>query len=420
MNGGSPFRMNERLPTLGILGGVTGMVLLSALSLTGLNAQTTNLSVEVGGSSVSPPVGVEGEDARFFVAGLRGLRVNSLGSGVMGSFLVGRSLRDGAGGDFLSGTVEGHLLKGLAPGWTAGVEVEGFGFRVADPFPYRSLGLEGGPILRFSTRNLSASLKGIAGGGWSETELLRTGREPAEIVKDELWRYGGVGEVLAGGKGILAGVAVGLHESSGGTYRSAGFRLLAERGGAAIELRVDAWDSPSGNETTGGLAFILPLRGWDLRGFLGRTEPDPLTLTEPGGGAGGILVGRRLMGSDPLPPPKPPLHRIVDKAAEGAVVEIRVQPPEGTREMAVMGDFTFWEPVAMTRDGTRWTVQLQVPTGTHHFGFLADGDWYLPEDAPDTVPDDWGRKNATIVIEEGDYPAPPTEGPMGGEGAAGR
>jgi len=88
--------------------------------------------------------------------------------------------------------------------------------------------------------------------------------------------------------------------------------------------------------------------------------------------------------------------------------------------MAVMGDFTLWEPVAMTRDGARWTVRLRIPTGTHHFGFLADGAWYLPEDAPDTVPDDWGRKNATIVIEEGDYPAPPTEGPMGGEGAAGR
>jgi hypothetical protein len=412
--------MNERSPTLGIVGRATIMVLLSALSRSGLNAQTTDLSVEVGGSSVSPPVGVEGEDARFFVAGLRGLRFNALGSGVMGSFLVGRSLQEGTGGDFLSGTVEGRLLKRLGPGWAAGVEVEGFGFRVAEPFPYRFVGLEGGPVLQFSNRNLSASLKGVAGGGWSETELQRTGREPAEIAKDELWRYGGTGEVLAGGKGVLAGVAVGLHESSGGTYRSGGLRLLAEHEGAAIELRVDIWDSPSGHETTGGLAFVLPLGGWDLRGFLGRTEPDPLTLTEPGGGSGGILIGRRLVRRDPLPPPKPPLHRVVEKSARGAVVEIHAEAPEGTGQMAVMGDFTFWEPVAMTREGTRWSAQLEIPTGTHHFGFLADGVWYLPEDAPDAVPDDWGRKNATIVIEEGQDPAPPAEGPRGGEGAAGR
>ncbi len=412
--------MNERLPNLSLVGRATLLALLAVPGFSGLAAQTTEVSVEVGGSSVSPPVGVEGEDARFFVAGLRGLRVDALGSGVMGSFLVGRTLQEGAGGDFLSGTVEGRLLKILGPGWAAGVEVEAFGFRVADPFPYRSLGLEGGPVLQFANRNFSASLKGIAGGGWSETELQRTGGEPAEIAKDELWRYGGAGEILAGGKGVLAGLALGLHESSGGTYRSAGLRLLGEHHGAAIELRVDAWDSPSGKETTGGLAFILPLSGWDLRGFLGRTEPDPLTLTEPGGGSGGILVGRRLMGKDPLPPPKPPLHRVVEKSVGGAVVEIRAEAPEGTQQLAVMGDFTLWEPVAMTRDGARWSVQMEIPSGTHHFGFLADGDWYLPEDAPDAVPDDWGRKNATIVIEEGQDPAPPANGPRSGEGAAGR
>jgi hypothetical protein len=412
--------MSQRLPAPGILGKAAIMALLSALSLSGLDAQTTDLTLEVGGSSVSPPVGVEGEDARFFVAGLRGLRVNALGSGVMGSFLVGRSLQEGAGGDFLSGAVEGQLLKALSPRWTTGVEVEGFGFRVADPFPYRSVGLEGGPVLRFTTRNLSASLKGIGGGGWSETELQRTASEPDEIVRDELWRYGGTGEVLAGGKGVLAGLAVGLHESSGGTYRSAGFRLLVEQGGAALELRVDTWDSPSGRETTGGLAFILPLGGWNVRGFLGRTEPDPLTLSEPGAGSGGILVGRRLIGTDPLPPPKPPLHRVLEKSAGGAVVEIHAEAPEGTQEMAVMGDFTLWEPVTMTEDGARWSVRLEIPAGTHHFGFLADGEWYLPEDAPDAVPDDWGRENATIVIDEGLDPAPATEGSMGAEGAEGR
>jgi hypothetical protein len=73
----------------------------------------------------------------------------------------------------------------------------------------------------------------------------------------------------------------------------------------------------------------------------------------------------------------------------------------------------------MTREGARWSVRLEIPTGTHHFGFLADGEWYLPEDAPDAVPDDWGRENTTIVIEEED-PTSRIDGPTGGEGAAGR
>jgi hypothetical protein len=54
----------------------------------------------------------------------------------------------------------------------------------------------------------------------------------------------------------------------------------------------------------------------------------------------------------------------------------------------------------MSSDGTLWSVQVEIPNGVHHFGFLADGDWFLPDDAPDSVPDEWGRKNATIVIEK--------------------
>jgi hypothetical protein len=40
-----------------------------------------------------------------------------------------------------------------------------------------------------------------------------------------------------------------------------------------------------------------------------------------------------------------------------------------------------------------------VPAGAHHYGFLADGEWYLPADEPSAVQDEWGRKNAILVIE---------------------
>ena len=365
-----------------------------------VGAQTSDLSVEVGGSSVSPPVGIGGEAARFWVAGIRGRHFTAGGTGILASFLFGQALEDGTGGDFLSGTLEGEFWRHFGRGWSAGMELRGFGFRVAEPFPYRSLGLEGGPSLRFSRPYVSATVRGIAGGGWSETELQRAGTQPAEAVEDELWRYGGTGEVLAGAGRVLGGLALGIHESSGGTYRSAGLRLLlAGGGGPALELRVDAWDTPSGNQTTGGVAFIIPLGGWNLRGFLGRTEPDPLTLAEPGGGSGGILLGRRIVGRDPLPPPRPPLHRVLEHSDDAAIVEIHVEAPRGTRQVELIGDFTLWEPVPMEGEGARWSVQLEILDGIHHFGFLVDGDWFLPEDAPDAISDEWGRKNATIVIE---------------------
>jgi len=295
--------------------------------------------------------------------------------------------------------LDGQLRKDLNVDWTAGLEARVFGFRVADPFPYRSLGLEGGPSLQFTTRRFSAAVKGVAGTGWSRTELQRTGRFPAEVVEDDLWRYGATGEVLAGFGRVVAGVALGVHESAGGTYRSAGLRVLAEWEGPALELHVDAWRTPSGTETTGGLAFVFPFGDWDLRGFLGRTEPDPLTLAEPGGGSAGILLGRRIAGNGPIPSPDPPLHEVLALSGGTARVRIDVEAPPGTERLEVMGDFTLWEPIRMSRNGSIWSVELAIPEGIHHFGFLADGDWYLPEDAPDTVPDEWGRRNATMIIE---------------------
>jgi hypothetical protein len=243
------------------------------------------------------------------------------------------------------------------------------------------------------------TLSGIAGRGSSRVELRRQTGSAVRIVEDDLWRYGATAEVLAGTGRLMAGVAGGIHESVGGTYRSVGARVLTVLSGPVIEARVDVWRAPSGTETIAGLALVLPWNGWSMRGFLGRTEPDPLTLAEPSAGAGGVLVGRRLLGSKPLGRPSPPLHEVLGSIPEGARVRIRVKGPAAAEALDVLGDFTLWEPRAMDRDGDSWTIEITIPVGTHHFGFLADGEWYLPENVPDQVSDEWGRKNATLVIE---------------------
>lgn len=65
----------------------------------------------------------------------------------------------------------------------------------------------------------------------------------------------------------------------------------------------------------------------------------------------------------------------------------------------VVGHFTPWESVPMQRDGMGWVVDLEVEAGTHHYGYLVDGEWYLPEDQENVVPDEWGRMSAILVIE---------------------
>lgn len=386
------------MPRIPVLAAATAFLLLPGLP-DPVGAQGGEVAVEVGGSTIQPPAGVEGDPARFLSAGLRAMRYGANGTGIFASFLAGRSLNEATGGNFFSLNVDGAAWWRLTGGWSGGLELEGFGFDVGDPYPYRALGFEGGPAIRFASRNLMATLRGVAGSGWSRAELVRTANGPPTMVEDGLWRYGATAEFLAGSSRIMGGVSAGIHETVGGTYRSAGLRLLAGWGGPALELRADAWRTPVGTEATGGLAFIFPFGGWSLRGFLGRTEPDPLTLAEPGGGAGGILLGRRLLGRDPLPAAGSPLHEVLGQNGDRARVRIRVQPPRETREVHLLGDFTLWEPVTMDRDGKEWVVELEIQEGTHHFGFLADGEWFVPEDAPDAVPDEWGRRNATLVIE---------------------
>jgi hypothetical protein len=350
---------------------------------------------------------VDGDAAGFFVAGLRASRYGLGGNSVYGSLLLGRALDAVTGGDFVSAEVGGAAWHTMSPGWAAGLEGRAFGFRVADPFSYEAGAMEGSAVLRYRGDGLSARLTGSGGAGHSQVTLTEVvqrmrGRQTAvtEVLEDDLWRVGSTLEVLAGGGTLAAGLAGGIHRSAGGTYRSAGVRLVAGGRLGALEVRADAWRTPDGNETTGGVAFYIPWGGWTARGVGGKPEPDPLLLAEPARGAGGVLLGRRILGRGPVALANTqPLHQVVKTFPTGARVRITVDAPDGAGTVEVLGDFTLWEPVAMEAAGGRWTVEMDVPAGTHHFGFLVDGGWYLPDDAPDAVPDEWGRRSATLVIE---------------------
>ncbi len=267
--------------------------------------------------------------------------------------------------------------------------------------------MEGSASLRYRRSRLSARVAGVGGVGRSKVTIstvvqrLRRRAMVVEVLEDDLWRWGGTAEVLVGGTPVAAGVTGGWHRSAGGSYRSAGLRLVAGGARGALEARLDAWSTPTGGETTGGIAFYLPWGGWSARGVAGRPEPDPLLLAEPGQGAEGVLFGRRILGGDGAPGARGTLYRLEDEGPAGARVRFRVEAPEGARSVQVLGDFTLWEPVSMEADGSQWMVEMDVPAGTHHFGFLVDGSWYLPDDAPDAVPDEWGRRSATLIVEGG-------------------
>ncbi len=376
------------------------LVIVATLATAAPAICQSEVTIEVGASQVGPPSGVDAATARFAVGGIRATRYSSNGSGLFTSVLVGRSFGAATGGDFLSGTVGGILRRDWGAGWSGGMDVRALGFEVRAPFPYRALAAEGGPTLRYRSGRISVKVNGLAGIGTSRLQLRRRPDSPVvRTIDQNLWRVGGTTELLVGSGNTWLGLEGGAHRTSGGTYTAGGLRLILGGTQAAAELRVDMWDTPAGTETTGGLAIVIPVRGrWSLRGFFGRSEPDPMTLAEPGSGSGGLLLARTVYRGGTTAARRS-LYEIVGSTDTGARVRITVTAPATATRVEVTGDFSLWDPVPMQRESDRWTAVLEIVNGTHHFGFLVDDEWFVPDDAPDVVPDEWGRQSATLVIE---------------------
>lgn len=363
-------------------------------------AAQTDVTLELGASRIGPAVGAEGDDARFVLAGVRGARYAVNGSVVSASMLFGRTLDVGAGGSFLSGVLEGTLADRWTSSLSGELDARVLGYGVEEPFPYRAVAAEGGPSLRYRTPGLSLTLAGLAGVGRSELELWRVEGGPSRVFRNDLWRAGGTAELLLGPATASAGLVAGWHATPSGDYRSVGARVVLAGGWGLAELRADRWTTPFAAESIVGISIVVPLgSSWSVRGFFGRTDPDPLTLAQPGSGSGGVLVGRSLYASDESVGTTSALHQIVRAGPSAARVRFTVEPPASATAVALLGDFTLWDPVAMTLDDGAWVVEIDVPNGTHHFGFLVDDEWYVPADASDVVPDEWGRRSATLVIE---------------------
>jgi hypothetical protein len=374
--------------------GLVGAVPLAAASV------QTELTIELGASQIGPPAGSDGESARYGVGGMRASHYSLRGSGLSASVLLGRAFGDQNGGDFLSASLSSSMVEDWGGGWTAGMDLRVFGFGVQAPFPYRAIAAEGGPTLVYRRGSLTVAGAAIAGVGRSRFEVQRFQNGLVRSFEDDLWRVGGTAEVMLGSGPLRVGVAGGAHETRGGVFGSGGGRFLVTGAWGAIETRADLWHTPGGTEATGGLTFVMPISGWSIRGFLGKSEPDPLTLAEPGSGSGGLLLGRSLYTRAPGPE-RSPSHEMLTATPAGAVVRLSIEAPAGATRVELLGDFTLWEAVAMRQQGGRWVTELQVGNGTHHFGYLVDGEWFVPENEESVVEDEWGRTSAILVIEGG-------------------
>jgi len=153
--------------------------------------------------------------------------------------------------------------------------------------------------------------------------------------------------------------------ASGGRYPTDPARGSVAGRYAAVAIRVARRLSPA---PVGGLAYMRPYR---LRG------------------ARAAGAGVKRAGVELLPP--------ADPARSGAR-GLRIRMP-GASDVEMMGDFTDWRPVPLTRTGDDvWEIALPLAPGTYRFNVRADGGpWVVPPGVT-AYADDFGGIVAVVVV----------------------
>lgn len=352
------------------------------------------LLVQGGGATSLPGPEAVGDAALYGVGGFA-LDWTGERSAAVASIYGGLAADESSGADFGTATLD---LEGWwSPGTAVGLAGRASAFRVQDPFTYQTSAFRAGPMVRWVRGRFTALLRTEIGTG---STLAEVRRPSGRVRRSErgLWSRAIDLDVTLRGTRWEVGTTMGTAESIAGVYRrlEASTTWMGERW--AIRLDTGAWETPLGTEWTGGLALVLPLGGSGTAvSTVGRAAPDPLTLVGAGD-QGGVLLGWALASFGGPPAPLTTLE-LTDT---GATVHFRLDgsPARDAAEVELLGDFTAWSPTSMQRDGDSWIATLPVTPGVHHYGFRIDGTWYVPDELPGNVPDEWGRTNATLVVSD--------------------
>ena len=372
---------------------VAGAILL-ALALRPADAfgQWGDVRIEVGGSRAFAPSGTDLAAATYITAGLQVDRWTQQGSGFFAGIFGGLAT-DSIGGNWGSIVLGGEAVAGAGGPVEFSLSASMSGFAVGEPFIYEALTVVTRPEVRIPVGPVAIVLYGEGGIGRSHIEFRRL--DAVRAFSQDLWHYGGGPELQLRLGRTLTSVSYGVLETDAGTYQKGALGVRAGTNRALLAATLSVWDTPFGTETTGVVSVTVPLGGpdWFARLVGGRTDPDPLVRSEPGG-QGGLIIGRRLVRFGPGGPT--PVVSLRSTSA-GIAARFRVEDRAAER-IELLGDFSGWEPQAMVQDGQDWVLEIPLASGTYHFGFLVDGEWFVPEGAPGQVSDDWGQMNATIVV----------------------
>ena len=354
--------------------------------------QWGDVHIEVGGSRAFAPSGTDLAAATYLTASLQVDRWTRSGSGFFAGIFGGKATSS-IGGDWGSFVLGGEAAAGAGGPVEFSLSTSISGFTVGGRFVYEAVTVVTRPEVSIPVGPVAIVLYGEGGRGRSNIEFRRD--TLVRAFSQDLWHYGGGPELQLRLGRMMTSASYGVLETETGTYRRGELEVRAGTNRALVTATLSVWDTPLGTETTGIISVTVPLGGssWFARLVGGRTDPDPLVRSEPGR-QGGLVIGRRLVRFGPGAV-KPVV--VLRSTSGGAAAQFRVEDRAAQR-IEVLGDFSGWEPQDMVQDGRDWVLEIPLASGTYHFGFLVDGEWFVPEGAPGQVSDDWGQMNATIVV----------------------
>ncbi|MGH7480747.1 MAG: glycogen-binding domain-containing protein [Longimicrobiales bacterium] len=346
-------------------------------------AQTHALEVEAAASHARPPSDRFGDPGNYLVGGLRWLRRAEQTYWFAGA--SGGAAVAGERGGWIAANIGTQLHRNLSEELAARLTLSAAGFRIGAPDAYRAALLRVEPELRATVDRVSVAFR--MNGGLGRVHVPGLDAESLRSIGATL-----DGRVSVGPAVLEVGGAVS--EAARGQYLRAGAALGAPVGRARVRFELGVWSLPgSQTELTGGIRIDVPLRAaLGATASLGRSDPDPLLGTLPGDFATVGVVWSVLESVSRQPPV---VELLTDERVRFTVRR------EGSASVAVLGDFSRWEPIPMTHDGQgRWSAVVAIEPGVHHFGFRADGEWWVPAEAPGRTEDEWGFATATLVVPD--------------------
>ena len=205
---------------------------------------------------------------------------------------------------------------------------------------------------------------------------------------------------------LIASVAPGVEltgegrflHASDGDWRYAGAAVQAERGRWGAWGYAGSWlGSFPAPRTAYGVGAGARFRRTRVEAGVRQEPMDPLYLSTPRR-TWSVQLSRGFGRVPPAPvrgPQPPPL--VLPAVANGVAV-FRLPRSEHPQAPALVGDFSQWQPVAMTAEGEWWTASVTLATGVHHYGYrTAAGVFFVPPGAR-TVDDGFGGISAVLVV----------------------